>query len=108
MNTGTALKPGIGLWWSDTSGRIELELLPSHVRMGGHGGQCDDDIAYLRTFLYIRWQLNALDADLVRTVLREYAAWDEDDLQDDDGNLSRLLWLACGELTDELLMKETT
>lgn len=35
--------------------------------------------------------------------LRGYGAWDEEQLKDHDENLTRILWLACGDILEELL-----
>lgn len=88
------------MWWSSSSGRIELELTQDDIETGYHQGQCDDDIAYLRQQPHISKQLDAIDPDLLRRELAEWGAWDDEELADHDDNLSRILWLACGDLFD--------
>jgi hypothetical protein len=46
-------------------------------------------------------QLAALDPEKVRDELREYGAWDDDELADHAANLLRVLWLAAGQIRDE-------
>lgn len=88
------------VWWSTGSGRIELELDRDDASSGSHSGACDDDIAELRKVPYIAKQLESLDPRLVSDELKEYGAWDESERADYDANLDRLLWLACGDITD--------
>lgn len=100
----------MALYWTTGSGRIELLLTADQASMGCHQGACDDDVAFLRSDPEIAKQLDALDADLVKRELREYGAWDDgawdddawddDALSDHDANLSRLLWLACGDIDE--------
>lgn len=91
-----------GQWWSSSSGRIELRIPKPIIRSCSHSGPCDDDIAAARRKASIRVQLDAVDADTLRHELREYGAWDADDLADHDANLNRLLWIACCDLAEGL------
>jgi hypothetical protein len=50
----------------------------------------------------IKKQLDRLDPDRVREVLRDYGAWDQAELSDHDANLDRLLWIACGDIVENL------
>lgn len=81
-----------------TFDRFELQLTASDAESGSHSGRCDDDIAALRHVPYIAEQLTALDAADLSAELREYGAWDTAELMDHDANLSRVLWLACGNI----------
>lgn len=86
------------MWFTTGSGRIELRLTKDQARQGSHQGQCDDDITDLRRLPAIRRQLDKIGEALLRDELREYGAWDDEDLADHDQNLSRLLWIACGDI----------
>lgn len=48
----------------------------------------------------IEKQLNKLDPSLVAKELKEYGAWDSVELSDHSANLSRLLWIACGDIKE--------
>lgn len=85
-------------WWPSGSGRIELQIDIDDAHMGSHIGKCDVDINALRRKPYLKAQLDALDADDVAAELKGYGAWDADELSDHDANLSRLLWIACGDI----------
>lgn len=87
-------------WWSESLGRIELQIDRADAESCSHSGSCDDDVAELRKAPYIKEQLDALAPDTVRASLREYGAWDDDELADHDANLTRLLWLACCDIAE--------
>ena len=88
------------LHWTSSSGRIELEIPARLVAFGYHSGQCQDDIDYLLTLDSIKNQLNKLDPERLALELKEYGAWDDAELSVHQNNLQRILWLACGDLTD--------
>ncbi len=88
------------MWFSTSSGCIELQLTKEQAGFGYHQGQCDADIAYLRQEPRIKRQLAKIDPALLRDELREWGAWDDDELSDHDANLDRILWLACGDIID--------
>jgi hypothetical protein len=88
------------MWYSTSSGLIELQLTQDDVAMGYHSGSCDASIADLRRAPRIAAQLDAIDPALLRSELKEWGAWDDKQLADHDENQSRILWLACGDLYD--------
>ena len=90
------------MYATTSSGRIELKITKAQAAIGMHQGECDNDIAVLRTIPAIRRQLAKVDAALLRDELREYGAWDDVELSDHDANLSRLLWVMCGYILDQL------
>lgn len=93
------------MYYTSGSGRIELQITKKQAEIGSHSGQCDNDIAYLRTLPAIKRQLNKLDAEALSKELSEYGAWDENELQNHDENLTRILWIACGDILEEIYEK---
>ena len=91
------------MWHSGNYGN-ELKITKAQAEMGAHSGACDDDIAYLRTVPAIRGQLAKLDPETLRKELREYGAWDDMELSDHNANLSRWLWIACGDITERVFL----
>lgn len=87
------------MWFYGNYG-IELNITLNEALTGAHSGQCDNDIAYLRTVPRIRRQLAKINPELLRKELKEYGAWDDEDLADHDANLSRILWIACGYIVE--------
>ena len=88
-------------WFFTGSGRIELRLARGDARQGSHPGPCDTDIAALRLKPYIARQLSTLPHAVLAEELREYGAWDDAELADHDANLSRILWIACGDIEEQ-------
>lgn len=88
------------MWFSTSSGRIELELSMAEAETGYHQGACDEDISYLKSLPHIAKQLEGIKPSDLRDELRWYGAWDHEDLADHEANLERLLWIACGEIID--------
>lgn len=88
------------MWYSTSSGRIELQITKKQAGIGSHAGECDNDVAYLRTLPTIKRQLAKIDPEVLKGELREYGCWDETELSNHDENLTRLLWLACGDIQD--------
>lgn len=50
---------------------------------------------------YISEQLAKIDPDTLREELREYGAWDGDELADHDANLMRLVWVAACDVAED-------
>lgn len=86
--------------WSESLGRIELNITKAQAASASHQGQCDADVKALSEVPAIARQLRKIDPALLRDCLREYGAWDSDELADHGQNLQRLLWCACGEITE--------
>ena len=88
------------MFWTESLGRIELQITKRQAKSCSHPGKCDADVAELRKVPAIKRQLDRLDPSLVAECLREYGAWDDDELSDHDQNLTRLLWVACCDITE--------
>jgi len=87
-------------YWTESLGRIELDIKMKDAHIGSHQGQCDADIAHLLTVPYIKKQLAKLNPELVAKCLKEFGAWDSEELANHEDNLSRLLWVACCDLVE--------
>ena len=81
--------------------RFELPLTLEQARAASHPGKCDADVAALRTEPEVARQLAALDPDKVRAELKEYGAWEPEELADHDANLSRVVWIAAGNIAED-------
>jgi len=46
-------------------------------------------------------QLDAIGFASIRDELREYGAWDDDELADDADNQQRIIWIAGGDIRDD-------
>jgi len=92
------------MWFSTGSGRIELQMTLEEARSASHQGQCDADVLALSRVPKVRRQLDKLDAELLRAELREYGAWDANELSDHNQNLQRILWLAASDIAESALV----
>lgn len=88
------------MYWITGSGRIELNITKKQAGIGSHPGDCESDVNYLRQLPSIRRQLEKLSPELVAEELKEYGAWDNEELADHNQNLTRLLWVACCDIVE--------
>jgi len=49
----------------------------------------------------VQHQLDTIGPDSIRDELREYGAWDESELSDDEENRLRIVWMAGGNIQEE-------
>jgi hypothetical protein len=82
-----------------------LQITKRLAGLGCHPGPCDEDVARLRELPEIRRQLGRIDTSSLKKELEEYGAWSEEELSDHDMNLTRILWIACGDIADELFKR---
>jgi len=83
--------------------RFFIDLTRAEVRSIPRSGAADDAVAELVGKLHVSLQLDRIGAALVRDELREYGAWDEKELSDDQQNRHRIGWLATGNIREEVL-----
>lgn len=88
-----------------TFNRFELKITKEQALTGSHPGPCDSDIRDLLTVPAIKRQLDKIPADSIREELKDYGAWDDEELANDQDNRSRILWIACGDIREELAEK---
>ena len=88
------------MYWSTSSGRIELQITKAEAACGAHTGDCDRDVLNLSAIPRIKRQLDKLDPELVAQELKEWGAWDSEELKDHTQNIQRLLWLACCDIKE--------
>ena len=82
--------------------RFGIKLSVDDALSVSHSGQCDDDVAALMTVPYVAKQLNAIDPNALVSELKEYGAWDDEQLSDHEENKSRILWIAGGNIREEM------
>lgn len=98
VNSGT---DGKLLWFTSSSGRIELQMTMEQAESVSHSGECDEDVQELSKVSAIADQMAKIDPALLSAELKEYGAWDEDERADHEQNLQRLLWLAGGDIAEQ-------
>jgi hypothetical protein len=90
------------MYWTESLGRIELQITKKQALSCSHAGQCDADVAELMKAPAINRQLKKLNPVIVAACLKEYGAWNDAELADHNDNLTRLLWCACCDIAENL------
>jgi hypothetical protein len=86
-----------------TFNRFELNIPLTFVNSCTQPGQdASDDVDLALKDQSIDDQLGLIDPDLIREELKEYGAWDEEELSDDYENMQRIVWIAACNAKDEL------
>lgn len=88
------------MWFTSSHGTIEIEMTMAQAQSATHPGPCDHDVMALSQNRKIRRQLERIDPEVLRKELREYGAWDDEDLADHAQNLQRILWIAAGDIVE--------
>lgn len=85
-----------------TFNRFELRITKAQALQGSHPGPCDLDIRDLLAVPAIKRQLDKINPLDIRAELKEYGAWGENELSSYEDNRARILWIACGNIREEL------
>lgn len=95
------------LYWASFN-RFELRLPGQCVIDCSHSGPCDSDVEY---WAGANWEGSKRIARIERPAtvtpealaaeLKDYGAWDADELADDDQNWHRLIWIAACNIAEE-------
>jgi hypothetical protein len=88
------------MWFTSSHGTIEIQMTMAQAESASHQGQCDADVLSLSNHRKIRAQLERIDPKALRDELREYGAWDDQELADHHQNLQRILWIAAGDIVE--------
>jgi hypothetical protein len=97
------LKPK-ALYWASFN-RFEFRMSGQCVMDCSRGGDCEDDTR--RWTPIVQQQVekdnfpNKPTPDKIREELKEYGAWDETELADDEMNWIRLIWCAACNISDD-------
>jgi hypothetical protein len=82
--------------------RFTLRLTKADALACSHQGACDDDVEFTRRKRYVSRQLAAIPSDSIAAELKGYGAWDSGELADREANYRRIIWLAAGDIREEL------
>jgi hypothetical protein len=82
--------------------RFTLWMTPEQARQGSHPGKCDDDVMELVKSPDIKAQLDTIAAEDIKAELHGFGAWDEEELNNPSNNRLRIVWIACGDIAEEL------
>lgn len=85
-----------------TFNRFEIEMTKNQALSASHPGPCDSDVDVLLKHPKIKRQLKKIsDEDLIAE-LWEYGAWDEKELENRVDNEQRIIWIAAGNIAEEV------
>lgn len=89
--------------FDDWFNHVALRVRTSDALDMTQPGPADDTVAYYVQQPYYTRQFAEMRPEDVRDELAEYGAWDAEDLADDAYNLHRLLWIAAGNVREQLI-----
>lgn len=103
MSVKVSLNPD-SLYWASFN-RFELRLPGQCVLDCSHSCPCDSDVAYWVPKVQAQIAADNFqrgpDAELIRQELSEFGAWSNEELQDTEQNLHRLVWIAAGNIAED-------
>lgn len=79
---------------------LEIAMTLKQALDCSHQGACDEDVAYLVRQPAIAAQLDKIGAGKIRAALKEYGAWDDEELNDGEQNRHRALWSAACDIRE--------
>jgi hypothetical protein len=89
------------VWWTSSSGLIELQIDLDDAMGASHPGDNEMAVRELMAKPYMKQQLAKLSPIGVSKELKEYGAWDDQELADPEMNLVRLVWCAAHDINGE-------
>jgi len=81
---------------------FSIEMTKQQALGASGAGACDDAIAALAKNKKIKKQLDALPIYSVATELRQYGAWEDEELSDTEQNKLRILWCAACNIKEDI------
>jgi len=93
------------MYWISNNG-IELNITKKQAVSPAHFGPRYKDVLELSKIPVIRRQLDRITANSLVSFLSEYGAWDDEELAAHEENKLRLLWLACGDIDEEVMYED--
>ena len=88
------------MYWTCGSGRIDLQMTKAQAAGASHSGNCDSGVAALIREPAIARQVAKWDPATLAAELKEYGAWEPEELADHDANVARMVWIAAGDIVE--------
>lgn len=82
-------------------GLFEMAFMQIHLDLMPKIGAADAAVEEILTDPFVLDQTDRINAAELREELREYGAWDEEELNDHAANLRRMIWLTVISLKDD-------
>jgi len=80
--------------------RFTLSMTLKEANSISHPGNCEDDVKAFLCSGKMDRQFRKISADLIRDELKEYGAWDDEELSDTTLNKERITWIAAGNIVE--------
>jgi len=80
---------------------FDLSMTLSDAKSASHAGNCEYDVRALLDKPAIKRQLAKIPDDALADELRDYGAWDDEELLSRDDNELRVVWLAACNIAEE-------
>jgi hypothetical protein len=77
-----------------------IELPVEIIEMCPISGSADNAIASMRKLPEVIAEVAAINPDKLRMELKEYGAWDAEELANHEDNIDRILWIACCDIRE--------
>ena len=84
-------------WHSSGCGRIETAIPEDAIADCSASGRNDEAVDYWASKIE---RPERATPELLAACLKEYGAWDKEELEDDEQNWKRWVWIACHDLRD--------
>lgn len=81
-----------------TFNRFEIQMTKKQAISASHPGDCHKDVTALCNTPNIARQLRKIGPELIAAELKDYGAWDENELKDTINNERRIVWIAAGDI----------
>jgi len=88
--------------WNYSNYGNDLRITRYDAQACTHSGPCEDDVLALMEKPYIKKQLSTLHPEKLRKELKEFGAWNDDELNNHQDNLMRWVWISAGEIVERL------
>lgn len=81
--------------------RFSIEMTKEEAYSVSHQGACDNEVEILLQNKKIKRQLDKIDTIDLINELKEYGAWENEELEDRQANEARIVWLAGGNIVED-------
>jgi hypothetical protein len=81
--------------------RFEIKMTLEQAKSVSHQGQCIEDVLELLKDKKYLSQFYKIDSESIAAKLKEYGAWDEEELKDVIANQERITWLAGHQIVED-------
>jgi hypothetical protein len=85
---------------------FSLQLTRDQAESTFHQGDCLNEVRELLKNKNIERQLNKIDPEDIRRELKSTGGWESEELTDNEANRERILWIAAGNIVEEIKEKK--